>query len=266
MLAVMNATRQALFQAVLDRPGDDAPRLAYADACDAEGDPYGAFIRAQLARTHALRSGSDEDASSHREEADRIRRKDRRPAWTNGIERLASPEFVRGFVDRVSLDARRYLDHAGDIYRRAPIRQLVLTGAGELVAEVVRDPRIAQLVWLTFEGKPTIGDAGIAAIAASPHVRSLLVLGVADQGITRSGLDLLCASQALGALVYANVTGNQFDSPVEGFGTEWSTGRIDLSGAYLPPLGHELEAKFGTIAWLHAPSRLRQFPPDPEGV
>src|SRR3954451_23089726 len=39
----------ALFQAVLDHPEDDAPRLAYAAWCDAHADPHGEFIRVQCA-------------------------------------------------------------------------------------------------------------------------------------------------------------------------------------------------------------------------
>jgi uncharacterized protein (TIGR02996 family) len=40
----MSDLRRALFQAVLDRPDDDAPRFTYAGYCDAQGDPYGASI------------------------------------------------------------------------------------------------------------------------------------------------------------------------------------------------------------------------------
>ena len=34
---------------VLDHPADDAPRLAYADWLDGQGDPRGEFIRVQCA-------------------------------------------------------------------------------------------------------------------------------------------------------------------------------------------------------------------------
>jgi uncharacterized protein (TIGR02996 family) len=262
MLRAMSDSRQALFQAVLDRPDDDAPRIQLAEFLEAQGDPYGAFIRTQLARTHALRHGSDDDANRLREEARQLRYDHRTPEWTNGVEKLgANPEFVRGFVDRIIVDARTYLDHADEFYRRAPIRQLVLTAVGDLVDTLVRDSRLTRITWLTIEGKPMIGDAGLTAIAASPHLRNLRVLAVGQQDIGTAGLEALCASKQLPSLVYANVVGNRFEDPIEGYGTDWATGRIVADGIYLSPFGKELERKYGALAWLHGPSRLRHFPP-----
>jgi uncharacterized protein (TIGR02996 family) len=262
MLRAMSSSREALFQAVLDRPADDAPRALFAALLDAQGDPYGAFIRAQLARTRALRSGTDEEAWRLYDEARRIEAEHRTAAWTNGVEKLVKHvQFIRGFVDRVIIDARRYVDHADELYRRAPIRHLVLTEVGDLMTAIARDPHLLQITWLTIEGKPPIGDAGLAAIAASPHLRGLQVLGAVGQGIGMAGLEALCASKAVPSLVYVNLVGNRFEDPIEGYGTDWATGRIDLNGAYLPPFGRELEAKYGELPWLHAPSRLRHFPP-----
>ena len=258
----MSESRQALFQAVLDRPDDDAPRVRFAEFLDAQGDPYGAFIRAQLACTHALRHRSDEEANELREKARELRYKHRTPEWTNGVERLgADPEFIRGFVDRIIVDARTYIDHAAELYRRAPIRQLVLTSVGDVVETIARDSRLSRISWLSVDGKPTIGDSGLATIAASPHLSNLKVLAVSHQGIGIAGLEALCASKQLPALVYANVVGNRFEDPIEGYGTDWMTGRIVADGIYLSPFGKELERKYGELAWLHGPSQLRHFPP-----
>lgn len=261
----MSDSRPALFQAVLDRPDEDAPRFAYAGYCDAQGDPYGEFIRAQLARTQALRHGSDEDASRAYDEAQKVRAQQKgTAAWSNGVEKLVKHlEFIRGFVDRVVIDARAYLEHTDELYRRAPIRQLVLTGVGDLAPTIAQDPRLSQIRWLSIDGKPTIGDAGLAAIAASPHLRGLRVLEVSFQGLSMAGLEALCASKQLPSLVYTNVAGNGFEDPIEGYGTDWMTGRIVPDGVYLSPFGKELEKKYGELAWLHGPSRLRHFPPAP---
>jgi uncharacterized protein (TIGR02996 family) len=262
MLRAMSDSRHALFQAVLDRPADDAPRFAYAGYCDAQGDPYGAFIRAQLARTQALRYGSDEDANRLRDESDEIRYKHKTPAWTNGIEKLVThPTFIRGFVDSVIMDARAYLEHADELYRLAPIRHLSLTGVGDLAQVLARDPHLSQITWLRFNDKPTIGDAGLVAIASSPYVRGLRALEAASQNISMAGLEALCASKQLPALVYTNLTGNRFEDPTAGYGTDWMTGRIVPDSVYLSPFGKEVETKYGELAWLHAPLRLRHFPP-----
>jgi uncharacterized protein (TIGR02996 family) len=259
----MSDSRPALFQAVLDRPDDDAPRLAYAGYCDAQGDPYGAFIRAQLACTEGLRYGNEDDAWSAWKEAQKILAQHKNgAAWKNGIENLVTEtRFIRGFVDKVLVDAQHYLERADELYRRAPIRQLVLTNVGDLATAIAREPHLAQLSALTLSGKPPIGDAGLAAIATSPHLRHLRALHAPDQNIGIAGLEPLCASKTLPALIYVNLTGNRFEDPIEGYGTDWVTGRPDLNGAYLPPFGKELEAKYGELPWLHAPSRLRHFPP-----
>lgn len=266
MLCAMSGSRQALFQAVLDRPAEDAPRALFAAFCDAQGDPYGAFIRAQLARTQALRTGTDEDAWRFYHEAGRIQTEHRTVAWTNGVEKFVeSCRFIRGFVEEVVVDARRYLDHADEIFRHAPIRHLVLSEVGDLVTEIARDPHLEQLASLSLDNtyrKHPIGDAGLAAIAASPHLRNLRLLDVSDQGIGTAGLEALGASKTLPSLVYVNLTGNRFEDPREGYGTDWASSRIIHIDSTLPPLGRELEAKYGDLPWLHGPSRLRNYPPD----
>lgn len=263
MLRAMSDSRAALFQAVLDRPGEDAPRFAYAAYCDAHGDPYGAFIRAQLAWTEKLRSGSDEDAWRSHSEAQKVLAQQRNgAAWTNGVEKLVTEaRFLRGFVDKVLVDARQYLDHAEAIYRAAPVQQVVLMEVGDLATEIAQDPHLSQLSALTLTGKLPIGDSGLAAIVASPFLHHLRVLDVSQQSIGMPGLEALCASTTLPSLVYVNLVGNRFHDPIEGYGTDWVTGRPDLNGTYLPPLGKELEAKYGQLLWLYAPSRLRHFPP-----
>jgi uncharacterized protein (TIGR02996 family) len=265
MLRGMSDSRQALFQAVLDRPGDDAPRFAYAGYCDAQGDPYGAFIRTQLARTQALRYGSDEDANQLREEANELRYRHRSPAWTNGIEKLVKhPTFIRGFVDRVFMDARTYFEHADELYELAPVRQLSLTGAGDFAQALAQNPHLSQITWLSLSEKPTIGDAGLAAIAASPYLRGLRVLEAGLQAITMVGLEALCASKQLPALIYVNLTGNKFEDPIDSYSTDWMNGRIVQESVTPRTIGEELEEKYGELAWLHGPLRLRHFPPEPD--
>lgn len=165
------------------------------------------------------------------------------------------------------VDAGRYLSVANELFQRAPIRQLVLLEVGDLLGEVLRDRRLSQLVMLSLENtsrKRPIGDTGAAAIAASPHLSGLKVLGISRQDIGMPGLEALCASKPLLSLEYVNLWGNRVDDPIEGYGTDWATGAIVREGAYLSSLGRELEAKFGEIPWLHGPSRLRNFPPQVE--
>lgn len=264
---VLDTEGKRLYDAVVAEPSDDAPRLAMAAHFDRQGDPWGAFIRVQLALTKALQVGTREEAARYREETEQLARR-YGSHWTNGVTDLVdSCKFSRGFVEHVMVDANRYLSIANELFQRAPIRQLVLLEVGDLLGEVLRDRRLSQLVMLSLENtsrKRPIGDTGAAALAVSPNLSGLKMLGISRQDIGMPGLEALCASKTLLSLEYVNFWGNRVDDPIEGYGTDWATGVIVREGAYLSSLGRELEAKFGEIPWLHGPSRLRNFPPQVE--
>ena len=259
-----DAQRTQLYNAVVAAPHDDAPRLAMADYLDRQGDPWGAFIRTQLALTRALQRGATDEATRHREEADKLRRQHGKQ-WMNGVDELVDfCTFSRGFVEEVSVEARQYIAHADELFRRAPIRHLTLSDVGDQLTTILQNPRIAQLVSFYVGNRsrgPAIGDAGLKAIAACPNLGGLKVLEVRKQDIGMAGLEALCASKLLPSLVYVNLWGNRVDNPQEGYGTDWVTGEVDRNGAYLSELGRALEAKYGDLAWLHAPSRLVNYPP-----
>jgi uncharacterized protein (TIGR02996 family) len=261
---VTDVQRTRLYDAVVAAPHDDAPRLAMADHLDRQGDPWGTFIRAQLALTHAARRGAKDEAGRHRDEADHLRRQHGNE-WMNGVDGLVNfCTFNRGFVEKVSADAQQYLAHAGELYRRAPIRYLVLSDVGDFLATILQNPHIGQLISLHIDNrsrKNPIGDAGLIAIAQCPHLRGLKVLEVRKQNIGMMGVEALCASKQLHSLLYVNLWGNPVEDPTEGYGTDWATGGVDRNGAYLPPIGHELGTKYGELPWLHAPSRLVSYPP-----
>lgn len=254
--------REALYQAVLDDPSADAPRLAYAAFCDAHGDRYGAFIRAQLAWTNEARNGLDERVYLFRRQAENIQRRHGKPEWTHGVEEWGvDPDFLRGFVDRVRIDARVYLERKEELYRRVPVRILELTDVGELAPQIASDPHLGQLVSLSITGKQRIGDVGLAALATSPYLRALKILNVCFQNLTMIGLEALCQSKQFPSLAHVHFAGNQFPDPIEEYGIDGMSGRIVADGISLPPLGKELERKYGYLLWLHGPTFLRHFLP-----
>jgi hypothetical protein len=238
-----------------------------ADYLDWQGAPWGAFIRAQLALTQALRSGTVDEVLEHRAKAEQLERAHGK-AWMHGVDALVTHcKFSRGFVEDIIVDAKQYLHGAEEIFNRAPIRHLRLNEVGELLGAVLQDQHLAQIVSLSIgnlSGKQPIGDAGLAAIAETSKLRGLKVLAVPWQSIGMHGLEALCASKALPTLCHVNLRGNLFDDPVESYGADWETGQVVRDSAYLPPLGRELEAKYGDLPWLHGPSRLRNFPPEIE--
>jgi uncharacterized protein (TIGR02996 family) len=261
---VLDTEGKRLYDAVVAEPNEDAPRLAMAAYLDRQGDPWGIFIRAQLALTSAARRGAKAEAVLRRDEADQLRRQHEK-GWMNGVDALVNLcTFNRGFVEEVSVYAQRYVPHADELFRRAPIRHLVLSDVGDRLAAILHNPHMGQLVSLYIGNRSrghAIGDAGLMAIAACPYLSRLKVLEVPKQDIGMTGLEALCASKHLPSLLYVNLSGNHVDDPREGYGTDWATGEVERSGAYLPPLGYELEAKYGELPWLHGPSRLVNYPP-----
>src|SRR4051812_32622743 len=101
---------EALFRAICEQPDEDTPRLVYADWLEEGGDPDRAeFIRLQceLARLpedgdgHPLGRRARELLVEHEEE------------WAGPLKGLVMwSRFRRGFVERVGVDARMFLDRA----------------------------------------------------------------------------------------------------------------------------------------------------------
>jgi uncharacterized protein (TIGR02996 family) len=50
---------EAFIRAIVDAPGDDGPRLVYADWLDERGDPRGEYLRAELAAVRGVGQGRD---------------------------------------------------------------------------------------------------------------------------------------------------------------------------------------------------------------
>jgi uncharacterized protein (TIGR02996 family) len=264
----MEGTRQRLFQAIIEDADAEAPRLAMADWLEAQDDVHmrveGRFIRTQIALSHARQTGTAREVAGLTEASGALL-KHYHAEWTRGVEALASqPLFSRGFVEHVTMDARRFLESASELYRLAPIRHIALTNARDVIGRLAESPHLARLVSLQFwdqQRSSPIGDAGLATLVASPHLRRLRGLDVSFNDIGEAGLEALAASPHLPSLVYVNLAGNRVADPVEEYGVDGMTGELVHNSTYLPPRGQALEAAHGDKAWLHAPSRLRNYPP-----
>lgn len=120
--------KQALFDAMVQAPGADGPRLAYADLLVEEGDPRGEFIAVQCrlasgklrgAALKAARAREAELLAAHREE------------WFGPLEKWLRErdsyvrnhvEVARGFVRHCRLVATEAADLI-TLFRRAPLLQ-----------------------------------------------------------------------------------------------------------------------------------------------
>lgn len=258
----MDATAQALIDAILADPEADAPRTALASRLEALSDPRGTFIRLQMV---AARSRDAAERNRARREADALLDK-HRALWARGIDgRVPFAKFLRGFVELIHIDGTDAVKSLTDLYKVAPIRMLVITSPATAIDQLARSAQLDRIVKLSLP-KGGLIDAQVVALLSSPHVRRLKAIDLSFNDLGPAVLDALCNRSHLPSLVYANVVGNRFDDPVENAGTDPMTGELDLSGVLMPALGKQLEAKHGAQPWLHAPSQLRTFPPRDEDL
>jgi len=127
---------QALLQAVIVNPEDDAVRLAYAAWLEGQGDPRAEFIRVQIElASAAMAFDANEAALSeimhrkalHARQAELLAQHGR--AWLGSLPAL-SWSFSRGFVEAVTLQGeeavKQFLAQAETIFRLVPLRTVSL--------------------------------------------------------------------------------------------------------------------------------------------
>jgi len=192
-----------LQRAVIERPDDDAPRRAYAAWLAAQEHEFarllGAFIAAQLRVAEALRADRRaEVAALRRWRGDEayvsipdFRAGDvLRPWFQDTVSPLASvglvgwPQIYRGFVERVSVRASRFLEVADELFQLAPIRSLVLVGVGAVVDELAASPHLARIRSLSLPRHghdDDLTDGTLRRLIASPHLGQLAHLRLVHQ-------------------------------------------------------------------------------------
>ncbi len=234
-----------LYQKVIENPDADAPRLAYATACDAAGEQERAeFIRIQIEDVERMRQrASGWSRNVHREMALIEAHGD---TWAGPIRtRVDRIWFFRGFVEGIEIDARQFLANAEELYRLAPIRRLELKNVAPVVEELFSSPHLSRIASLTMEVQQ-LGDREVEVLARSPYLRKLAWLCLRGNDVTLAGVEAMAASSRLPSLVYVDFWGNPAHEDVrEAVGEEM--GQI----VWIHRALHPLEHRYGRKAWLH---------------
>ncbi len=161
---------RAFLDEVLANPDDDVPRLIYADYLEEAGDPRGEFIRLQCElaeldeldpRYLDLMIRSDQLLSEHRD------------AWAGELKQdVRKTEFSRGFIDRITILARAFLNEAESLYQSTPVNWLrfnYVKGVGPQLAET---EALSNVRSLDLSGLK-IPEKDLTALLMSPHLANL---------------------------------------------------------------------------------------------
>lgn len=221
-----------LRRAVIAHPNDDAPRHAYAAWFAAQDHEFaqllGAFITAQLRVAEAFRTDPWAEVNALRcWRADatyvsmpEFRAGDVLRLWfQDSVSPLASlglvgwPQIYRGFVERVSMRASRFLEIADELFRIAPIRLLVLVGVGAVVDELAASPHLARIRSLSLPRyglNDDLTDDALRRLIGSPYLGQLAHLRLVHQHrVTVRGYEHVVTARTLPQLssfeVYAPV-------------------------------------------------------------
>lgn len=204
---------EAFIQSIREAPGDDAPRLIYADWLEEHGQAE----RAEFIRVQCRLAGLSEDAPDKPElqsRAEDLLRKNWNE-WAGPLRAIVGPwyarygepwgeeyhpdalrRFQRGFVDTLALVAEDFLQHVEQLKRLVPLRELRLWGAGRCADRLAKEPGLAGLSVLSFndyyDAPLTAGDA--AALAKSPYLNGLSALYLGRNSLGDDGVVALVSA------------------------------------------------------------------------
>jgi uncharacterized protein (TIGR02996 family) len=189
----------ALLAAIAAHPGEDTPRLAYADWLDEHDRPARAeFIRLQIEIGNLVRSVS----AARGPEFDELLRRERellaaiRPEQLGPLATLRDDfeaTFDRGFVAKLQMYAGVFVQHAAHVAALRPPPTVVLTDVADLWYDVITSPHLPAVTHLVMTSQPYPTDWSLAAFvvrtmgALGAHNRlrglSLARCRVGDQGL-----------------------------------------------------------------------------------
>src|SRR5690349_21170056 len=193
----MHHADAAFLAAIREQPGDDLPRLIYADYLDERGDPRGEFIRAQIERP-TLPVGDPRRFELIARERELLH--EHEEEWLGPLAAVVSNhEFRRGFIDFVLVMTDAFLENVETIFAWVPVQHVKLRGALGWVKALAQRPELAYLtnIDLSFDH---LEAADARHLAASPHLKRLAHLNLNGSHLGDEGGLALAASPSLARL------------------------------------------------------------------
>src|SRR5438552_4090698 len=222
---------------ILAEPDADGPRLVYADWLEEQGQTERAeFIRVQCARA---KLPADDPRSATLREREKVLLEQHRLEWSAPLSGLAAGwEFVRGFPDRIRIEARVFLARADALFDAVPLRHVEFHDVQNLLPRLCKSPHLGRLMGIKIAasrlgnavakalahshcleplqqlhlGRNQIGDDGAHALASAANFGRLMALDLSDNNIGPAGAAALAASPHLSALQSLNLRVNPIGS------------------------------------------------------
>jgi uncharacterized protein (TIGR02996 family) len=198
----------ALSQAILANPEGEAPRLAYADWLEGEGEPAMAeFIRLEVERGRLPYVPRTDRALDLERRAARLFRQ-HRPRWLGPLHRLSGRLITfsrseRGLLHlNVHGTAANFLKKADALLGGLALPHALgvwLTRVRPVLADVLASPYLSRVTHLRLEGE-RLGPQEAATLAGCAGLRHLQQLWLFDNEIGDTGAIALAGSPHLGRL------------------------------------------------------------------
>ena len=233
----------ALLAEIIAHPEAEEPRRRYADAIAGTDPPRAELIRLQLAIRDIRKRGGTPPLHQLDRERNLIAANGR--VWAARVADLVwRYQFLRGFVEHVTLTASEFLSRAADIYQAAPVRHVTLSAARPHMARLAASPALAPLLSLDLSDNK-LGDDAVRWLAKSPHLRQLRFLRLARNDLGKEAAEAVIASESLATLAHLDFRHNRVDITPK-------PAPIKSGAVEIPMLAHDLMSRYGRRRFLEA--------------
>lgn len=207
----------AFLAAIAAHPAEDTPRLAYADWLDEHDRPIRAeFIRVQCA-VKQLEERPAEEQRPHihlfKRQAHLLEQRRELLGPLGGDLGYFDVVFDRGFVAKLTLDVRVFINHAPAVAALVPRPIVRVTNAGAALDELLTRPELTAVSILSVASTEhdafELGEGAAVSLALCPHLGRVEVLELEGCGIADFGLNFLAQAKTLPALIELDLSGNE---------------------------------------------------------
>lgn len=234
------ADEEGLLRAICQTPGDDAPRLVYADWLEEYNQPERAeFIRVQCRLARMDDYDPQRPYLQWRER--QLLTAARKKTWGElPVKPVKHRAFHRGFIDEISLHASLFLERADELFARIPLRTVRPARVGPVWDELLASSHLLRLQGLALYASK-LSQKRCRALAASEKLAGLHELNLgANEQMGAAGFAAILGSRHLGGLRRLDLNTNRVgnDALAAFVGKDFpQLRRLDLTKNNLGPEG-----------------------------